>query len=132
MPQSCSITSYNDMMGRKDVLAQIDYYFKLNCCDAETCDALSHELEKLSHKCNDVFGKNQETDDKGNIISQKDTICGNIKNLQHKLTQTTNIYLGNKGGRKPKPKPKTKRIKLTRKNRTRKNNNKNKKSNRYS
>ena len=49
-----------------------------NCCNDESCDVLSGQLQNAQYSCNDIFGhKHSRADSKGNL---PDTLCEELKN----------------------------------------------------
>lgn len=91
MADNCNNVSYEDNLDRSDFLENKLYLQNQTCCDANGCDKLSIEYQKLLYKCRDVYGKDKETDEKGRIIDSK-TICDGIEEKRNQLSKLTSRY----------------------------------------
>jgi hypothetical protein len=91
MSANCNNVSYEDNLDRSDFFENKLYLQNQTCCDANGCDKLSIEYQKLLYKCRDVYGKGKETDEKGRIIDSK-TICDGIEEKRDKLSKLSSRY----------------------------------------
>jgi len=91
MAVNCNNSSYEDKLRMTDFLENKLYLQNQNCCDADSCDKLSVEYQKLMYKCRDIYGKGLETDEKGRIIDSK-TLCDGIEEKRDKLSKLSSRY----------------------------------------
>ena len=99
--QDCFNESYEDYAKKQDFLENKLYLKDKTCCDADSCDKLSYEFEKLNNKCHDAYGKYWTTNEKGRINEQ--TLCDDINNERNNLLAKTNKYrMGSKVSGKSK------------------------------
>jgi hypothetical protein len=106
---SCYSDSYSEKQKKKEVFAHYDFIKNKKCCDKNSCEKLSEDIEELQHECDDAFRHMHEgeVDEKG---LTKGTLCEEIK-------KTKNILLNNirkqggvkKSKRKTKHRPQRKR-----------------------
>ena len=91
---------------KPELLKTANFLLEQECCDEVGCSELADDLQDLQFKCNDIFGKINESyrDEKGNIAG---SVCSK---LQDKKILISNRFTGGK-----KRKRKTKRLKKTRK-----------------
>ena len=91
---------------KPELLKTAKYILEQECCDEIGCSELANDLQDLQFKCNDIFGKINESnvDAKGNI---SDSVCSQLRDKK--------ILISNRfrGGRKQKRK--TKRLRKSRK-----------------
>uniref|UniRef100_A0A6C0JJP1 Uncharacterized protein n=1 Tax=viral metagenome TaxID=1070528 RepID=A0A6C0JJP1_9ZZZZ len=112
---SCFDETYEEKKKKKEVYDHHDFLKTKTCCDKESCDNLSIELQKLQYKCDDAF-RNSATDldEKG---LTKDTFCNEIRLEKENLINKVKNKFGGK--------------KLSRKKRSRKNRKIKKRKTRY-
>ena len=91
---------------KPELLKTAKYLLEQECCDETGCSELANDLQDLQFKCNDIFGKINESnvDAKGNIA---DSVCSQLKD---KKILISNRFTGGK-----KHKRKTKRLRKSRK-----------------
>lgn len=98
---SVCYTSYR----KQELLETARFLLNQKCCDEIECSELANDLQDLQFKCNDVFGKINESnvDAKGNI---PDSVCSMLRD---KKIVISSRFRGGKKKRKQTQKKKRKR-----------------------
>jgi len=93
---------------KPELLETAKFLLNQKCCDEVGCSELVNDLQDLQFKCNDIFGKINESyvDAKGNIA---DSVCSQLRD---KKILISNKFRGGKNTQTPtkKRKRKTKRL----------------------
>jgi len=68
------------------------YIMDKDCCDLNTCDMLSADLQLLKHECNDIFGQYHDINERG-VIQGNYTTCDSVKNKEKEVLKKIDGYL---------------------------------------
>jgi hypothetical protein len=91
---SCYNETFNEKNKKQEVFKHFEYLEHKECCNKNSCDKLSMELQDLQFKCDDLFrDANKEVDEKG---LTKDTLCEEIKNMKIELSKKVRTIKGGK------------------------------------
>jgi len=95
---TCYTESLEIEKKKRQVLDDYDYLIDKTCCNKETCENYSRDLEKLQHECDDAFRDinylHSEVDDKG---LTEGTICEILKNKKNTILDKLNNTVKRKG-----------------------------------
>jgi hypothetical protein len=100
----CFNESYEDFTKRNNYHEHRLYLKNKYCCDANSCNNLANDYEKLAEECNEAFKRHYETDIAGKIMEP--TSCSMNENTAKDLRKKAAKY-GNKQneGLMPTPLP---------------------------
>jgi hypothetical protein len=100
----CFNESYEDFTKRNNYHEHRLYLKNKYCCDANSCNNLANDYEKLTEECNEAFKRHYETDIAGKIMEP--TSCSMNENTAKDLRKKAAKY-GNKQneGLMPTPLP---------------------------
>ena len=86
----CFNESYEDFTKRNNYHKHKLYLKNQYCCDANSCNNLANEYEKLAEECNEAFKKHYETDISGKIMEP--TSCSINENRSRDLRKKAAKY----------------------------------------
>ena len=86
----CFNESYEDFTKRNNYHEHRLYLKNKYCCDANSCNKLANDYEKLAEECNEAFKKHYETDITGKIMEP--TSCSMNENTSRDLRKKAAKY----------------------------------------
>lgn len=75
--------------------ALLQYANKLvtrTCCDDDSYDTLSEQLQNTQHSCNDIFGKMHSHDNKDSKGNLQETACELLKDRKIQISRKADGY----------------------------------------
>jgi len=105
---SCFDETYEEKKKKQEVYKHHDFLKTKTCCDKESCDKLSIELQNLQYKCDDAFrNSSTDLDEKG---LTRDTLCNEIRLEKENLINVVKSKSGGKKSRKRKNKKSSRKL----------------------
>lgn len=77
---------------KKDLLQYANKLLTRTCCDKDSCDLLSEQLQNTQYSCNDTFGKMHSLENKDSKGNLPETICETLKDRKIEISRKADGY----------------------------------------